>query len=95
MSSGAVLLDVMLRGFAAVMRSVHRMAMRQMRVMGRLLMRAILMVLGGFAMMLRGMLVMLGGGMVVLGTLMLGHAALLLLRGCPRGQACRHEMKAG
>ena len=63
-----------------MMRGMHRMAMRQMRVMGRLLMRSILMVLGGFAMMLRGMLVMLSGGMVVLGTFMLGHAALLLMR---------------
>jgi hypothetical protein len=79
-----VLLDMVLRGFAAMMRGMHRMAMRQMRVMGRLLMRSILMVLGGFAMMLRGMLVMLSGGMVVLGTFMLGHAALLLMRGYPR-----------
>jgi hypothetical protein len=61
-----VLLDVMLRGFAAVMGSMLRVAMGEMRMMGGLLMGPILMVLGGLAMVLRGMLVMLGGGMVML-----------------------------
>jgi hypothetical protein len=67
------MLGVMLARLAGVMSGMMRMTMRRMGVMGGLLMRIGLMMLGGLAMMLGSMLVMLGGGSVVLDDLVLGH----------------------
>jgi hypothetical protein len=86
----AVVLGVMLARLAGVMGGVVRMAVGGMGVMGRLLMRIGLVVLGGLAMVLGGVLVMFSRSVVMLDDLFLGHGDLRVGTLSPlRGGACR------
>src|SRR5262245_60545820 len=72
---------MMLGGLVAVMRRVQAVGMRQVGVVTRLGVIALLVVLGGFAVMLGGFLVVLRGGLVMDATLVpLGHVVLLVRR---------------
>jgi hypothetical protein len=72
----AVVLGVMAARLDMVMFGVAGMPMRAMGVMGRLLVIAGFMVLGGFAVMLGRVLVMLGGLVMMIHALMLAHISL-------------------
>lgn len=65
---------VMLGGFMMMVFSVEMVTMRHVRVMGRLLVIARLVMLGGFVVVVRGMPTVLGGvPMVIGGDLVIGH----------------------
>jgi hypothetical protein len=86
----AMPVGVMLAGFLGVVLGVDAVAIGDVGVMGRLVMLAVGMELGGFAMMDRGLLVMVGGVLVMLGTLMVvGHG--LLLDMAWRSGKCRRD----
>lgn len=73
----AVLLRVVLTGLRGVMGRVLSVSVRRMRMMGRLLVIAALVMLGGFAMMAGGVFMMVSSVGVVLCTLVLcGHGSL-------------------
>jgi hypothetical protein len=74
------MLGVVLARLAGVMGGVRGMAVCRMGVMRGLLVRVLLVVLGGLAMVLGGVFVMFGRGVVVLDDLVLGHDALRPLR---------------
>jgi hypothetical protein len=69
------MLGVMTAGFGVVMFGVAGMAMRTVRMMGRLFVVAGFMVLGSFAMMLRRMLVMFGCLVMMLDACVVGHVS--------------------
>lgn len=75
---------VMLCGLVSVMRRVHAVAMRQMRVMAGLVMVAGLVVFCRFPMMTSGVFMVLGGSTVVVSTFMFlrAHVWLRYLHVC-------------
>jgi hypothetical protein len=64
----AMMLGVVNAGLVGMLVRMQLMAMRDMRMMGRLFMVACFMVLGGFMMMLGGLFVMMGGLAVMFST---------------------------
>jgi hypothetical protein len=64
---------VMTAGFGVVMLGVAGVAMRAVRMMGRLFVIAGFVMLGSFAMVLRGMLVVLGSLVVMLDACVVAH----------------------
>jgi hypothetical protein len=70
-----VVLGVKFSRFVAVMLGVEVVGMRDMRVVGGLLVVAVLVRLGGFAMMFCGVLVVLRGLVVMIQLLFVGHDA--------------------
>jgi hypothetical protein len=64
----AMMLGVVNAGLVGMLVRMQLMAMRDMRMMGRLFMVACFMVLGGFMLMLGGLFVMMGGLAVMFST---------------------------
>jgi hypothetical protein len=69
-------LDMMLGGFVGVMIGLKAVAMRDVRVMAREVMLALVVVLGSFTMMLGGLFVMVGSGLMMLGFVQSAHFLL-------------------
>jgi hypothetical protein len=69
------MLGVMTAGFDVMMLGVAGVAMRAVRVMGRLFVIAGFVMLGGFAMVLRGMLVVFGSLVVMLDVCVFAHVS--------------------
>ena len=90
-----VVIGVMFCGLMGVMRRVHAVAVRQMRVMAGLVMVAGMVMLCGFPMMTSSVLVVLGRGSMVVSTLVLlcAHVWLRRLRIGP-GENCARSLTA-
>ncbi len=69
-------LDMMLGGFVSVMIGLEAVAVRDVSVMAREVVLALVVVLGSFPMMLGGLFVMVGSGLMMLGFVQSAHFLL-------------------